>query len=1311
MEAPLESPAQEITRLRGCLNDLARMTALPVLPIGGEPSQICRALLDQLTEMLPLSFAFVRLNPEAGPSIEMTRVAEPLEESISAHRISEALKKVLGHDRPSPTKASVSIADIEFSTASMPLGLQGDLGVIVTGSQKFDFPQQTDEVLLTSAANHATIGLQARLLNSQRAPEVARSNDESGRAEESWGMIDSIPGFIALLTKTGEVDVVNRHLTEYFGATVEEIRQWGTNGMVHPGDLPDAAEQFAWSIGSGAPFESEHRLRRSDGVYRWFQSRGAPVRDGNGHIVRWCWLLTDIDDRKRAEDSAQASERNLKLIVDTIPAVAWAARTDGTADFFSKHYLDYVGLPLEQLKDWGWLAAVHPDDLSDLTAAWQRIMASGQAGEAEARLRRFDGSYHWFLFRANPLRDESGNIVKWYGANLDIEDRKWGEDALRARELSWRQIVDNIPGLVVTMTAGGEVEFVNRQTLEYFGKTNEELKNWALIDVVHPDDLPRVIEARIKSFDRGQIYEVEHRCRRADGVYRWFQVRGLPVRNAEGTITAWYLLLTDIDDRKKAEEALRASERNLNLMINAIPTYIHVLRTDGSVMYVNPAVLHYTGLTLEDVQKEDYRTRFFHPEDVERLREERWEALTRAVPFENEQRVLNKDGRYRWFLIRYNPLLDERGRIDRWYVAAFDIEDRKQAEAELKQAYLQLTEAQRLSKTGSFITDLLADEFDCSEEALRIFGFDPATKVTLQMIRDRIHPEDLPSVDADIARATSASDFDTVYRIVTSLGVVKHVRNTAHVIEQIEDRPIFCCAVQDVTEIKLAEEALRSSERNLRLMINAIPAHIAVLRTDGSVTYVSPSLLEYTGETLEEAQRTDYRFRVLFHPEDVERLREERRQALLRPLPFENEQRVRAKDGSYRWHLIRYKPLLDEQGLIDRWYSVSIDIEDRKRAEDEVRRAYNSFAEAQRLSKTGSFITDLLEDYHKWSEEAYRIFEFDPGTKVTVQRIRDVIDSGDLPTFETTIARGMTGEHVNFAFRIVTAGGVKHVRGVAHVIENVEGRPMFVGALQDVTEAKSAEEALDKARSELAHVARVSTLNALTASIAHEVNQPLSGIITNAGTCLRMLDGNPPNVEGARETMRRTLRDGNRAADVIKRLRALYSKKEFTLEPVDLNEAMREVIALSLNDLQRNRVTLRSELADDLPPITCDRVQVQQVVLNLLRNAADAMVGVEDRPRLLVIKTETEHGDCVRVTVRDAGVGLDRQGIERLFDAFYTTKSGGMGIGLSVSRSIIERHQGRLWAEANDGPGATFSFSIPRDPESVKGTAQLPANS
>jgi C4-dicarboxylate-specific signal transduction histidine kinase len=221
------------------------------------------------------------------------------------------------------------------------------------------------------------------------------------------------------------------------------------------------------------------------------------------------------------------------------------------------------------------------------------------------------------------------------------------------------------------------------------------------------------------------------------------------------------------------------------------------------------------------------------------------------------------------------------------------------------------------------------------------------------------------------------------------------------------------------------------------------------------------------------------------------------------------------------------------------------------------------------------------------------------------------------------------------------------------------------------------------------------SLGALTASIAHEVNQPLSGIITNASTCMRMLDAEPPNVEGARETARRTIRDGRRAADVITRLRALFSNKDAGTDLVDLNEATLEVIALSRSELERNRVVAKTEFKDELPLVTGDRVQLQQVILNLLRNGSDAMSGVDDRPRELLFRTEVEEADRVRLSVRDAGIGFEPQTLDRMFQPFYTTKEDGMGIGLSVSRSIIESHRGRLWATPNDGPGVTLSFSIP----------------
>jgi PAS domain S-box-containing protein len=338
------------------------------------------------------------------------------------------------------------------------------------------------------------------------------------------------------------------------------------------------------------------------------------------------------------------------------------------------------------------------------------------------------------------------------------------------------------------------------------------------------------------------------------------------------------------------------------------------------------------------------------------------------------------------------------------------------------------------------------------------------------------------------------------------------------------------------------------------------------------------------------------------------------------------------------------------------------------------------------------------------SPEAWMIGIHPEDREEAARRFWDGIHTGQGFTMEVRFRRLHDGEyrwHLN--------------RAVA--LRDEEGKVLrFVGTCTDIEDVKRsqenwkrAQEELRNTQAELAHMTRVMTMGELTASIAHEINQPLSGIITNANTCLRMLAADPPNVDGARETARRTIRDGNRASDVITRLRALFSKKDASTESVDLNEATREVIALSSSKLQKNKVILGLELADDLPFVTGDRVQLQQVILNLLVNASDAMSTVDGRPRKLLIKTEQDEGDRVRLTMKDTGVGFDPETAGRLFDAFYTTKDDGMGVGLSVSRSIIESHHGRLWAAQNDGPGATFAFSVPRGPTAATGADSIRA--
>ena len=374
------------------------------------------------------------------------------------------------------------------------------------------------------------------------------------------------------------------------------------------------------------------------------------------------------------------------------------------------------------------------------------------------------------------------------------------------------------------------------------------------------------------------------------------------------------------------------------------------------------------------------------------------------------------------------------------------------------------------------------------------------------------------------------------------------------------------------------------------------------------------------------------------------------------------------------------------------------EIAERKRAKDELERSEARYRVVVETASDAVISMDESGVIILANPATKRVFGYEP-TELIGRPLTSLMPESMQRLHEAGYQRYLaTGERrLNWQGTEVTAlraNGDEFPVEVSFGEMTADGQKIFTGFIRDISEKKLAETALAKARAELANVARITSLGELTASIAHEVNQPLSGIITNASTCLRMLNGDPPNIDGARETARRTIRDGNRASDVITRLRTLFSRKEVNLELVDLNEATREVIALSLSELQRNQVVVRHELADELPPVQGDRIQLQQVILNLFRNASDAMSIVDDRPRQLSITTASDN-EHVRLTVKDTGVGFGSEVADRLFESFYTTKQDGMGIGLSISRSIIQAHHGRLWAAINDGPGSTFGFSIP----------------
>ncbi|HYO83257.1 MAG TPA: PAS domain-containing protein [Bryobacteraceae bacterium] len=993
----------------------------------------------------------------------------------------------------------------------------------------------------------------------------ARPFAESGSAsaeEDFRSFLDSVPGLMYVVSAAGGIELANRRALEYFRSTAEEVKHWRDCQWIHPADRRHVRESLRRSVETGDQWDSEHRILGGDGVYRWFHHCGIRRLDSKVQKLHWLVLLTPIDDRWKLEDRLLDSERllvetqrlsrsgtwkqdlisgkvsvtsgieqlfaiapdedasdaefflsrihpedrsrqeaayqravreksgfdcdyrivvqggstryvraacyprlnddgevtelvttavdvteqesaraELRATSNTIPALAWSTRPDGFVDFLNERWLDYTGLCSEQALGYDWTAALHPEDFQGLVGYWQSLMSSGEAGEYPARLRRSDGAYRWFLFHAAPLRDESGRIIKWYGTNTDVEDLKRAEEALRASEQKFRLIVETTPALGCTLSARWEVEHANRRFLDYFGRTFEQLKEWVFIGVVHPDDFEHVVARCRHSAETGEPYDVEHRCRRHDGEYRWFHIRGLPLRDGHGHIQRWYILLIDIEDRRRAEEALRASERALRSIIDTIPTLAWSARPDGSADFFNKRWLEYTGFSAEEAQGSGWSTAF-HPEDAQRMLEYWRASLASGSPVDTEVRVRRFDGTYRWFILRANPLRDDSGEITRWYGTNIDIEDRKQA-----------------------------------------------------------------------------------------------------------------------------HEALQASERELSLIIEAIPGFVWCASPAGDFTYLNHRILAYTGASLEDWAHGGWT--SFLHPADVEATVEGWSQAIATGQPHEIQCRLRRSDGVYRCFHMLGQATCSNDGSVIRWYGLLLDIEDRKKIEETLR------------------------------------------------------DTQERLTRSTQLA----------------------------------------------------------------------TFGELAASIAHEVNQPLAAVVASGHACLRFLGARPPDVAGACEAAESIVRDGKDAAEVVRRTRALFKRGAVEKSWLNVNDVIGEVLRLLAGEIARREISVQTDLPGDVPLVAADRVQLQQLILNLVRNGMEAMASIDDRPRKLCVRSGRETPTSLFVEVSDNGVGLVNR--EDVFEAFVTTKAHGMGMGLTICRSIVEAHNGRLWAAPKSGHGATFCFTLP----------------
>jgi len=813
-----------------------------------------------------------------------------------------------------------------------------------------------------------------------------------------------------------------------------------------------------------------------------------------------------------------------------------------------------------------------------------------------------------------------------YASNAVTEGQRL-EEVLGAGELNLRQFVDGIPAMISLMTAEGEVELVNRQILAYFGKTLEELKGWTTSDAVHPDDLPRVIATWRRSVETGRAYDLELRMKGADGVYRWFDVQGLPVRDTEDRIIRWCVLQTDIDERKRAEALLAGENRILEMIArgDALRVILDALCRLGEEAVSGSL----TSLLLLDMR-------------TSRL----WNGAAPSLPESYTQAI---DG------CTVGPDVGPctmAASLSKPVIVP-DIE------SETKwPLFRDLATAHRLRACWS--TPILSSE----RKVLGTFALYWQTPGAPTPEQQHVIAQMTHLASVAIERSRGIEELQIKQSLLSE--------------SDQRFRAIFDEAGTGITLVDLISGMPIQNNRALQIMLGCTQEELGRFET-------------YDELTCAENRGADAAvFQNLFEGKR-DTLRQEKHFIL--------------RDGRSVWANVIFTLLRNSAGLPRFIIAIHEDITERKHAVETLQAKQDLLDLAQKSARAMAFDWYIQQDVNVWSPEQEALYGLPPGSfDGTYEGWKKLLYPADWPLLLQAIEHAHETGEVAVEFRVVWPDGSVHwlsTRG--QMFFDDQGKPFrMVGFTSDVTprklveeELRRSEDALHKVRSELTHVARVSALGTLTASIAHEVNQPLAGIVINGQTSLRCLKANTPDLNAAREATQRIIRDANRAGEVIARLRSLFKKTGTINRPLELAGIIEEVLALTNREIQRNKVTVRTLFAKDMPPVLGDRVQVQQVLLNLILNAVEAMASVDDRPRELAIITQVTHDDHVQIAIKDSGIGLDREAQERMFDAFFTKKENGMGIGLSISRSIVEQLGGKLWAESQTAPGTTFLFTLP----------------
>ncbi|MCS3759842.1 PAS domain S-box protein [Bradyrhizobium centrosematis] len=763
-------------------------------------------------------------------------------------------------------------------------------------------------------------------------------------------------------------------------------------------------------------------------------------------------------------------------------------------------------------------------------------------------------------------------------------------------------------------------------------------------------------------------------------------------------------------DASRQNSDLRDAVKQWREVFEHNPVMYFMVDPAGTVLNVNTFGAAQLGYTTDELIGQSVLNVFFE-EDRDFVRQCVALCLTTVDQSHTwEIRKFRKDGSVLW--VRENAKVMLRGDgTPILLVACENITQRKEAEDALRQSEAYLAQAQELSHTGSFGLNFATGEAVWSRETFRIFQCDPATKPSLGFVFQRIHPEDRDTVRSTLERAYRlAEDFDHQYRLLMPDGSVKYLHSVARAVRHPSGRIEFVGAVTDVTMAKEAEQRLRRSEAYLteaqRLSQTSSWAW-DVHRQE--FAYRSAELYRLFGFEPDQTDIPAKAFQQRILPEDFRRIIEVEREAVRQKQPFQVDFRIARPDGAIRRIHSEGHPVMGRDGEVMEIIGTHVDVTEQIAAKDALHKAFDELKASEQRFR------DYAETASDWFWETgpdHRITRISehadsssaPPTGVIGLPRWDIPPDAELEPEKWEQHRAALDAHVPFRDLIYRSkdrnGSPIYVRTSGKPFHDANGNFLgYRGVSSDITAAirvEQAEEALRKAQGELAHVTRVTTLGELTTSIAHEITQPLAAVISNADACIAWLDREPADLKAARRSAEWIVEDANRASEVIRRIRALAKKTEIEVVALDINQVVREAVALVRRELATHGVSVRMELASDLPQVCGDRIQLQQVLINLVMNGIEAMQANVDRPRELAIRScRADDDDRLLLTVTDRGVGLGKDVKERIFSPFFTTKSGGLGMGLSICRSIIEAHAGRLSAFQNEGRGATFQIALP----------------